>query len=401
MLACLLIVTVPVFPIFASVVFTETTELFYLSLSFWLFHEATLRERNLSLLFASGMCAGLGWLTRETTAALLLLYGVLYLLGFGIQRKLYWVMASGFLLVAGAEALAMAILTGDPLYRYDVILGKQLAIPYKGALEGDVFNRIGNISVHPVVDPFLVLFANHEFALLFFFAIPAIFWCWRAPGLAAQKRTTLRLLIGWAVLWFLFVSFVLTNLHQRYYTVCAYLAAIMVATWLVHGLRSAGNRVRMWAIIVLFTANFCAIYVDNPNQLFGERSLVLFMQSSDEDVYVDPVTLRRARFFLETADLENRVHAAPPPENGLLFYNPNRYQELQSRMPDSSTFQPEPTWQLVWENSEGRKLSGVILEGLGLKDVLPDSIFRRLNAPNHPVAIYRRGPATGPVPESG
>jgi hypothetical protein len=94
-----------------------------------------------------------------------------------MPRKYYWVMAGGFLLVAGAEALAMAVLTGDPLHRYTVVFSTQGGIPYKGGLEGDVFNVIGNVSVHPLLDPALVLFVNHEFALLFYAAIPAGFWC--------------------------------------------------------------------------------------------------------------------------------------------------------------------------------------------------------------------------------
>ena len=98
----------------------------------------------------------------------------------------------------------MAALTGDPLYRYDVVLNKQGSILYKGGVEGDVFNRIGNVSLHPLIDPLLVLFINHEFALLFYFAIPAGIWCWRAPGLGPEQRNTLRLLIVFAFIWFLF-----------------------------------------------------------------------------------------------------------------------------------------------------------------------------------------------------
>jgi 4-amino-4-deoxy-L-arabinose transferase-like glycosyltransferase len=389
LLACLLIATVPLFPIFASVVFTETTELFYVALSFWLFHGATLRDRKILWLFGAGLSAGLGWLTRETTAALLLFYGILFLIGFGIPRRYYWIMAGGFLLVAGAEALIMATLTGDPLYRYEVVLSKQGNIHYKGGVEGDVFNRIGNFSVHPAIDPILVLFANHEFSLLFYVAIPAAIWCWHAPNLPAQQRNILRLLLTLAVLWFFFVSIMLTNLHQRYYTVCAYAAVILVAAWLVYGLPRISKRLPVLVLVTLFGANFFAIYIDNPNQLFGERSLVKFIESSEENIHTDPFTLRRASFFLSNAGFENRVNSSPPTSQSLFFYNPKRAATWIKKNPGSTAYLPDASWELIWENSEGRKISGIVLEQLGLNGSLPPSIYRRLNMPNEPVAVYR------------
>ena len=390
LLACLLITTAPLIPIFASVVFTETTELFYLALSFWLFHGATLRERKATLLFAAGLCAGFGWLTRETTAALLLLYGILFLIGYGIPRRYYWIMAAGFLVVVGAEALFMAALTGNPLHRYEILISKQGSIPYKGAVEGDVFNRIGNLSVNPVLDPLLVLFANHEFALLFYAALPAAIWCWRAPGLSIQQRNTLRLLIAWAIVWFLFVSAVLINLHQRYYTVCAYVAAILIAAWLVHGVARISKHLSILVFIALLSANYLAIYIDNRNPLFGERSLVEFVQSTGEVVYTDPVTRRRALFFLSNAGVENRVLTTSPPPTGVLFFhNPNRANEWTRSNQERANYTPDGSWDLVWENAQGRKMSGIFLEWLGLKDTLPPSIYRRLNQPNKPVAVYR------------
>jgi hypothetical protein len=389
LVACLLIATVPVFPIFASVVFTETTELFYIALSFWLFHSATLSERKIGWLFAAGLSAGLGWLTRETTAALLLLYGVLFLIGYGIPRRYYWVMAGGFLLVAGLEALAMGALTGNPLYRYEVVLGKQGNIPYKGAVDGDVFNRIGNVAVHPVLDPLLVLFANHEFALLFYAAIPAAIWCWRAPGLPTQQRNTLRLLTGCAIIWFLFVSTVLTNLHQRYYTVCAYAATILVAAWLVHGLPRVNKYLPIVVFAALFSANILAIYIDNRSPLFGERALLEFAQQTDEDIYTDPSTKRRALFFLTNAGIEDRIFVSTPPHNAVFFYNPNRAKHWATTYPEWTAYQPDDSPEIVWSKSEKRKLTGIILQRTGLQDKLPPSIYRRLNLPNLPVTAYR------------
>jgi hypothetical protein len=172
--------------------------------------------------------------------------------------------------------------------------------------------------------------------------------------------------------------------------VCAYVAAILVACWLFHGLRPRSSKLAGIVLIGLLGANFGAIYVDNPNQLFGERSLVEFLQGTDEDIYIDPVTQRRALFLLENARLENRVRVGIPPADALYFYNPNRARELGKNDEDFKRYRPRQAGDLVWEKSESRKLSGVIIEWLGLKDALPESIYRRLNSPNPPVAVYRQ-----------
>ena len=390
LLACALIATVPLFPIFASVVFTETTELFYLMLSFWFFHEATLRSNKVIWLIGAGLSAGLAWLTRETTAALLMLYAVLFLYGYGMPRKLYWIVAGAFLVVAGGEALLMTVLADNPLYRYEIVLGKQGAIIYKGGIEGEVFNRIGNVAVHPVIDPLLVLFANHEFSLLFYLSVPAFIWGWRGGELTVAQRNTLRLLISWAVIWFLFVSLVLTNLHQRYYTVCAYVAAIVTAAWLVKGLSPGKPRLAIYLSLTILCVNLLAIYIDNRNQLFGERSLVALLETTGEDVYTDPVTHRRALFFLENAGVEKRVHSTIPPQGSLFFYNPNRMRAWKAKKLEWPSYGPDADSQLIWERSEGRKISGILLERMGLDDYLPESIYRRLNQPNLPVLAYRK-----------
>ena len=385
--ACLLMATLPLFPVFASVVFTEITELFWVAMSFWLFHEAAHRDRRLWWLLGAGAAAGCGWLTRETTAALLLAYGVLFLAGFGIARREYWIMAIGFFVIVGAEAIYMAILTGDPLYRYQVVINKQGDIPYKGGLDGDVFNRIGNVSVNPLLDPFLVLFANHEFALLFYVAIPAVWWSLRNSH--GAQRQTLRALALWGLIWFVFVSAILTNRHQRYYSVCAYVAAIFVAYWLVHGVSRYGRHIAGAALAVLLAANLAALYVDNRNPLFGERALLEFSGNTQELVYTDSITARRSLFFLNIAGRSEQVRGALPPAGVLFFVNPNRKRNWTGKNAYWNDFKPDPSWEVVWTKTEPRKWTGIILEGLELDELLPASIYRRLNIPNHTVTVYR------------
>ena len=54
---------------------SDITETFFVALSFWLFMEATRAKRPLYWLLGAGAAAAMGWFTRETVGALILLFG--------------------------------------------------------------------------------------------------------------------------------------------------------------------------------------------------------------------------------------------------------------------------------------------------------------------------------------
>jgi 4-amino-4-deoxy-L-arabinose transferase-like glycosyltransferase len=389
-IAVALITTLPIFVIQGTVVFSDITEAFFVALSLWLFMEATRAERPLFWLLGAGAAAALGWFTRETVAALILLYGVLFLAGYRLPRTRYWIMAGGFLPLLVLEALAMWAMTGNPIYRYTTMLYSRENFTKKGEVAGEIFDRVGNVTVHPVVDPILTLFVNHEFALLFYFAVPLAIWCWRSKALPASERELARILAALAVLWFLLVAIGMVNLHPRYFTVSAYAAAIVVAIWLYHMLTANRRVLAAFAAIVLFGTSLTAIYLDNRNPLFGERSLRAYLEANmDARVRTDPVTARRAEFLLTIDGREDRVAEGLPQPGDLYFYNPNRVAEIRRRKLDPKEYEPDPSWQVVWKAVEDRRLAGILVERLGLNEYLDQGLLRRLNEPNRPVAVYR------------
>jgi len=136
-IATALITTTPIFVIQATVVFSDITEAFFVALSFWLFMEATRIERpTLWLLLGAGAAAAMGWFTRETVGALILLFGVLFLAGYKLPRARYCIMAGGFLPLVALEALFMWGMTGSPIYRYTTMLFLRENFNMKGELCG-------------------------------------------------------------------------------------------------------------------------------------------------------------------------------------------------------------------------------------------------------------------------
>lgn len=387
--ATVFITTMPIFAIRATVVFSDITEAFFVALSFWLFMEATRAERPLWWLLGAGAAAAMGWFTRETVGALILLFGVLFLVGYKLPRARYWIMAGGFLPLIALEALYMWGMTGNPAYRYATMLFSRANFNKKGEIAGEMFNRIGNVSVHPLLDPVIVLFVNHEFGLLFFFALPVALWACFSKALPATQRELARILTILGVLWFLLVAIGMINLHPRYFTVTAYAAAIVVAIWLCHLLASRHRLLALAAVAVLFGANLAAIYLDNRNPLFGERSLRAYLNAQPVALRTDPVTERRAEFFLKIDGHETLVSGGTPQPGDLYFYNPNRVAEIRRRDLDPRDYAPDPSWEIVWQAEEPRRFVGVVIEALGLDRFLNQGLERRLNAPNRPVAIYR------------
>lgn len=389
LLAVAFLVTLPIFAIRATVAYSDITELVFVAASIWLFYDGLGGEGRTAKLFLAGVAAGAAWLTRETTVSLLLLYFLLFLIGYRIERRFYWIMAGGFLAIVAVDALYMAWHTGNPLYRYWMVLDAQGGIQPRGADSGDgFFDPNGNIRVLAGLDPLFVLLLNHEFALFYFFALPALWWAWRGKGLSRDEHQLARILLGLSVIWFLFVAVMLKNQHPRYYSVTTYGAAILCALWFR---RYVLPRARLFAVAgcaAVIGASLLGIYVDNKDALFGERALVEYVSTHGATLYTDPTSHRRARFLLElegAADLV--VSDRPPPDGALYYHNPNRVRESGNNGLQGTLV--KPGWEPVWHGSSGRKLSGRLIEVLGLRDLVPGAIYRKLNKPNQDVSVYR------------
>ena len=129
--------------------------MFFLLLSFYLFVNALHSAKSTALLFWSGAAAGMAFITRETGIFIVPFFAILFLMGLRKSRKEYLMIALGFLSIWGLEILYLWIMTGDPLYRFNI------SINHDSTIDRQV-DVAGNLIVHPLVDPLLVLLFNQE-----------------------------------------------------------------------------------------------------------------------------------------------------------------------------------------------------------------------------------------------
>ena len=248
LIAAVLLGAMPTLATTTSVVTEDIPEAFFVMASLWAFYAAT-RNRRTGLFVLSGLMAGLGFITRETTAALLVAYGVLFLMNYGGSRAAYVWMGAGFVLVVGADTALLWIASGDPLYRLHISLmgvhgdNPSMAGQFK-TVPG--LDRFGDIAAPRWLQAFLILFVGQHYGLLFWALVPA------AIVLAAERQDTparriTRLFGLVALVWFVVLSYVFVFLWilPRYQLVTA--AALVVPLSLVLA-RMAGAVAPCWRV---------------------------------------------------------------------------------------------------------------------------------------------------------
>lgn len=392
--ACLgvaLLASLPLFAINATITFCDTIEMFFVALSFFMFVKSIDSPNRVKWLIFAGVIAAIGYLSRATTVALLASYGLLFLFNQGIKRSQYWWMAGGFLFVVGIEAAIMFAVTGDPLYRLNLawanVAGTDKTL---AAAAAGLPDQAGNIHLNAFLDPLLIFFANHEFSIMFLFALPAAIWaCFMRPS-EYSGTILLRWLCVLGVTWAVVMTVVLSKYsHPRYFLVTCVCFIFPLAIWFNEVVIPRLKWFGIGLVLLLFTANFTGIYVDNKNPLSGEYMLKDFMLTNNESVYTDPYTAVRARFILEEYGIADRLKEGAPPTGELYFFNPGRLESYQGRELDAEPYLPKESWLKIMHREPDRKLSGIVLEKLGLSQYIPDAYLRRLDRPWAPVEVYR------------
>lgn len=376
----------PLFSLSASIVRTDLVELFFVSLSFWAFYQAIRRNGSPRSLILAGASAGVAWITRETSIALVLLYAVLFLAGTGIPRVRYLWIAGGFLGIVMADTLYLWYSTGDLLYRYHVTFQAVAADnPVVKAQE----RQAELIAAPKFFRPFLVVFLTHEFGLLNFLAVPAAAWLSFSRAISPRLRDLARLLSALAVIWFTIISYAFGDLlwnQPRYQSVPAYCAVVLLALWITQIGSVRGPKLSLAAMVLLMITNVLLTDADNKDLLFGERSLVSVSLETREPIYTDSATRGSADFLLRAAGSVERVFAGPPIAGSLFFYNPTPRRPSKGNDP---RVQPADSWRLIVRFTEKRKVTATLLRGSGLADHLPLIVQRKIDPPQREVMLYR------------
>lgn len=392
--ACLgvaLLASLPLFALNASITFCDTVEMFFVCLSFFFFLKAIDSEHPIRWMLIAGMVVALGYMSRATTVGLVAGYGLLFLFGQGPKRAYYWWMAGGFLIIAGIEAIIMYIAAGDPFYR--LTLGWDNVSDDNRTLAGAAAglpDMAGNIRLNTFIDPLLVFFVNHEFSLMFLFAIPAAIWAAFIRPKHREGNALIKWLIVIGIMWAITMTIVLSKFsHPRYFLVTCVCFTFPLVVWLKEVILEKSKWFGTAIILLLFSANIAGIYLDNKNPMSGEKMLRDFLLTTDESIYTDPYTAVRAEFLLSEVGIENRLLEGTPTEGSLYFYNPGRLESYRGQEIDDEPYLPQESWQRIMRQVPDRKVSGIILEKLGLSDSIPKAYLRKLDNPWLPVEVYR------------
>lgn len=386
--------TLPLFAVYATIPSADFPELFFVAGSFWAFWIAGQVERRFWLLILAGISAALAFSAHEVMAALLLYYGVLFILGYAIPRRQYWVMAIGFLAVLAAEAAYYWIAAGNPLHRFE-LLRHGVSIRDRAEVGFLQISSSGTLHVWDPIDPIVMLFTKHDFGLLAFFAIPALWWAFFGrTTTSTQARSTARLIGGLGVVWIGFCAGALTNyqLLPRYYMVAAYCLYVTTAIWAVSELWQRRPMLVAFGGLAFVVVGVGGILLANKNPRFGERELVLYLVSSNEPVHTDPMTREKIHWYCRWARVDcARVQSTPPSVGVIYFFNPKnatRPNRLVSA-DDLAKYQPKPTWREVWRREEPRRWLGTVLTRSGIAHLLPNQLMQKLDGSNLPVVVYR------------
>lgn len=250
----------------------------------------------------AGLSFGAAILSRETALLALAGLAVPFVIGRPLPRRTLLLAAVAAAALLGAEMLFQYALTGDPLHRYQLAFHHDSTISRADNLEG-------NLLVHPLIDPLVVLFVNNEFGLLFPLAAAALL-AGAARGLPPESRRALLPLAAMAASGFLLVALLGGKLvlNPRYFTLGALCAAILVAIWL--GRLSLHPRAVLLAALI--GSNLLLIAAQNRHPQWPADALVLAARAHPgRTIVADPETVRRAELPLRWSGLGN-VRAVGP-----------------------------------------------------------------------------------------
>ena len=385
-LSLLFLVTLPLVVVQATIASVDIVEAFFLFASVIFYWRYARGEGQMRDLLFSGMLAGLAFLTRETAIFIAIFYALLFLRGYKFSRMRYLAIAAGFLMIWAVEIAYLWIMTGDPLFRFNISMNHDSTIDRSVDLAG-------NLIIHPAIDPLLVLLFNQEFMLLFWIGLPLALWfCFSGPDTVLRRFARIILLFGTS--WFVCVGAAVTllPLNPRYFLITA-LAIAIVSGFGLHRLwiTLGRGRTAIAALLIMLSTNLLGIFVENRQPVFGERQLAEIAARNPEVIYTDPMTRYRADMLLKWENRQAAVRGKIPPPGALFLYNPEKV-ESSNRFMDAemqSLLMPKPEWKVVETTEPSPEMIVSLTEKIGANRFIPASIWQKLRYRHQPVTLYR------------
>jgi 4-amino-4-deoxy-L-arabinose transferase-like glycosyltransferase len=382
------LITCPLLVIQSSIASVDIVEMFYLFTSAYLFWRCIEDGPDAKRLFFAGALAGLGFLTRETAIFIALFYAIYFAIGYRFHRGHYLWIAVGFIAVWAVEVIYLWIMTGDPLYRITISLNHDSSIDRS-------IDLAGNVIVHSLIDPLLVLLANQEFMALFFVAIPLGGWLCFSRSIEPKLQRFARIVATLGLVWFVTAGAAqkLLPLNPRYFMITC--ASACILTGIALAVLWQRGRKRWFLLLVaafLLGTNMLGIYVENKDSMFGERQLATLTQDRSEGIiYTDPMTRYRADMLLRWEKAQPHVLGKTPTANALYFYNPKWADNANFMMTADQipTFKPQQGWEKLGSWEPQPPVITKAIEASGLSSFIPGGIWKKLRYRHPPVSLYK------------
>lgn len=364
-IAALIAATLPVIVVNATTVGVDLLETALLLGGAWLLGEAGTNASRSALIrgLVGGMCFGTAIICRETSLLALIAMGPLFLIGRPVGRGVLIAAGVGLALVLGGEALFQWALTGDPLRRYTIAFNHDSHIDRAA-------NHEGNFLLHPAIDPLLVLLINDDFGLLFWIAGVGAMMLFRRGWRIGQTGSII-VLAAMALASFALVA-VLTEklvLNPRYFMLPAILAVVVAALWLnkLEGRWGGPILAGMLAI------NLLMLSVGNAHPRWEMEALIEASRTHPGEVISgDPVMVRRAKLPMEFAGRANIRYAPAMPAKLVI-----------------ASISKAPAGQIITQYPSPPTRLGAAIEAVGLRDLVPGALHRRMFAPNETMVLVR------------
>lgn len=401
----MLFVSLPVMATTSTMAAADVAELFWGVCAFWLAVESlgSNSRRQTTLMISSGACIALAFASRETSAAMIIWLAMGFLLGYGIPRLKYVWSAVGFLAVMALECSYFAASAGDPFARLRA-LGATRSHVSRMAVPPFTFDDTGNLRIHDLIDPFIMLVSKHSFGALYwmFLALLVLAWIWRrrdgtfhGPQRRADQFIVPALVLG--LIWAVFAAAALASLriHARYYLAPTYFVLVAVSLWLVGRYSlSHWRRFSLLAIAILASTNLLGTWVDNRNPRFAERSLADLAMRYREPIHTDEATAYVASAFLHWRGGQAGQIVFTPPAPGDLRFR-IRSGLGRGALQRAAGAGDEQTDVVLERLSSPPLLGGTLAAAIGGSSIVPRAITSKLTSSRSSAELLRVGTSNG------
>jgi len=362
----------PLLVVWSSTAAIDIVEIFFIFAGLALYARAVARGPSWGILLASGVLFGLAYLSRETAAFAVAAIGLLFLAGFGLPRRWYFVIAAGFAGLLLAEMVFLWAYTGNPLHRLAIAAHHDTTINRWEPNPNLAF------TLHPLLDPVLMWFTGHYFSLLGWIGLPLAVWLLWLGGLAGKARQAAIILATVGGTWTVIASALWTQLPltPRYFLLPTLCLSIVAALALRHLWQRGAHRTALALLALLLAGNLTALALENKNYRYSEWALADLAATTPGVLHADAEIRYRATLLLRWRGVEAQVVDTPPQHGDLYVYDP-------------TTHGPKPaaSWTLLRRQTPPPTWVQRMLSPLA--SLLPAVVWDKLG-PRHPgIALYR------------